>query len=96
MKALLIDTVEIKEIDIENTLEAMQKAVDGRIEAVTLIPEKAIMLVNRDFRGLDINLIASAVANTLIAGNALIVGVNGEEFTDVPEATVDSVMYDYK
>ena len=94
MKALLIDALEVQEVDIENTLEAMQKAVDGRIEAVTLIPEKAIMLVNRDPRGLEINLIASAVANTLIAGNAIIVGVNGEEFTDVPEATIDSVMYD--
>ena len=56
MKALLIDAVEVKEIDIENNLEALQKAVDG----------------------------------------ALIVGVNGEEFTDVPEATVDSILYDYK
>lgn len=98
MKALLIDAVEVKEIDIENNLKALQKAVDGFVEVVTLIPEQAVMIVNEEghLRGLGINLIASAVANTLIVGNALIVGVNGEEFTDVPEATVDSILYDYK
>ncbi len=98
MKALLIDAVEVKEIDIENTLEALQKAVDGYVEVVKLLPEQAVMIVNEDghSRGLGVNLIASSVANTLIVGTALIVGVNGEEFTDVPEATIDSILYDYK
>lgn len=87
MKALKIEMRKITNIDIENTLEALQAAVDGYIEAVTLVPGRAVMIVNEEglLRGLSPNPIASAVANTQIVGTAIIVGVDGEEFTDVPE-----------
>lgn len=87
MKALKIEGRCITDTDIENTLDAFQEAVGGYIEAVTLVPGKAVMIVNEEglLRGLSPNPIASAVANTQIVGTAIVVGVDGEEFTDVPE-----------
>lgn len=86
MKALRLGDHSIITADIENTLEALQAAVDGYIEAVTLIPGKAVMIVNEEglLRGMAQNPIASAVANTQIVGPALVVGVDGDEFTDFP------------
>ena len=87
MKALRLEDRSIITADIENTLEALQAAVDGYIEAVTLIPGKAVMIVNEEglLRGMAPNTIASAVANTQIVGSAVVVGVDGEDFTDIPE-----------
>lgn len=86
MKALRLEGRSIITADIENTLEALQAAVDGYIEAVTLIPGKAVMIVNEEglLRGMAQNPIASAVANTQIVGPAVVVGIDGEEFTDFP------------
>ena len=86
MKALRLEDRSIITADIENTLEALQAAVDGYIEAVTLIPGKAVMIVNEEglLRGMTPNPAASMIAGTKIVGPALIVGVDGEEFTDFP------------
>ena len=90
MKALKIEGCTVVAIEIENTLEALQHAVDGYIEAVTLIPGKAVMIVNEEglLRNLPPNPAASMISNTKIVGTAIIVGVDGEEFTDVPEDVV--------
>lgn len=90
MKALKIEKHRIVELDIENTLEALQNAVDGHIETVPIrfiSPDKAVMIVNEEgrLRKMEMNRTASLYADTLIVGNALVVGVNGEEFTDVPD-----------
>lgn len=87
MKALKLEGTTVTQVEIENTLEALQAAVDGYIEAVTLVPGRAVMIVNEEgvLLGLPVNVIASAVANTQIVGTAIVVGVDGEEFTDVPE-----------
>ena len=87
MKALKLEGTTVTQVEIENTLEALQAAVDGYIEAVTLIPGKAVMIVNEEglLRGMAQNPIASAVANTQIVGPAVVVGVDGEDFTDIPE-----------
>ena len=87
MKALKLEGTTVTQVEIDNTLEALQAAVDGYIEAVTLIPGKAVMIVNEEglLRGMAQNPIASAVANTQIVGPAVVVGVDGEDFTDIPE-----------
>ena len=87
MKALKIEKNRIAEIDIENTLEALQAEVDGYIEAVTLVPDQAVMIVNEEgvLRGMSPNSRASLTAGRPIFGNALVVGVNGDEFTDIPD-----------
>lgn len=87
MKVLKLEGLSITETEIENTLEALQAAVDEYIEAVTLVQDRAVMLVNEEglLRDLPLNPVASAVANTQIVGTAIVVGVDGEEFTDIPE-----------
>lgn len=93
MKILKLEGNRIIETETANTLEALQAEVDGYIEAVTLIPDKAVMIVNEEglLRGMTPNPIASAAANTQIVGTAIIVGIDGEEFTDVPEDVVKCI-----
>ena len=88
MKAILISTnYTMKEVDIENSLEALQKAVEGHIENVTLITDLAAMIVNEEglLLGMKRNVIASIIAGTEIVGPALIVGISDEEYCDVPD-----------
>ena len=94
MRALKLEGKSIREIDIENNLEAMQYAVYGYIEAITLIPEKVAMIVNEEgrLRGLAFNKNASKLAGTAIVGPALIIGVDGEEFCDLPEEIAREIM----
>ena len=94
MKALLINNRSVEEIEIENTLEALQKAVDGYIETVTLIGGYAVIIVNEEglLRGIPSNLTASAIAARKIVGTALVVGVDGDEFTDVPKDIKQRIM----
>ncbi|MBO7373651.1 MAG: DUF3846 domain-containing protein [Oscillospiraceae bacterium] len=94
MKALLINNRSVEKIEIENTLKALQKAVDGNIETVTLIGGYAVMIVNEEglLRGMPSNLTASAVAARKIVGPALVVGVKGEEFTDIPKDVERRIM----
>lgn len=86
MKALKIEGRCITDTDIENTLDAFQEAVDGYIETVTLVQGRAVMIVNEEglLRGMAPNPAASMIAKTKIVGPALIVGVDGDEFTDFP------------
>lgn len=93
MKALKLEEISAQEVEIENTLEAFQEAVGGYIETVTLVPEKVVMIVNEEgrLRGLPWNLAASIVAGFGIVGTALVVGVDGEEFCDVPENVVQKI-----
>lgn len=93
MKALKIEGCTVVPVDIENTLDALQAAVDGYIETVTLIPGKAVMIVNEEglLRGMIPNLAASMIAGNKIVGPALIVGVDGDEFTDIPTDIANSV-----
>ena len=90
MKALKLEGTSIREVDIENTLEALQEAVFGYIETITLAPGRAVMIVNEEgrIRGMAVNPAASAVSGIPVVGPALIVGVDGEEFCDVPEEIV--------
>ena len=91
MKALRLEgLIGVAEVNIENTLEALQRAVCGYIECLPLIPDRAVMIVNEEgrLRGMAPNIAASRVAGMMIVGPALIVGVDGEEFADVPEDVV--------
>ena len=93
MKALKVEGRSITETDIPNTLEALQAAVGGYIERLQLVPDQAVMIVNEEglLKDLEVNTFASAIAGTLIVGPALIVGVDGDEFTDIPEDIVKCI-----
>ena len=79
MRAIRIMRSDISDINIDNTLEALQEAVDGYIEAITLVPNQAVMIVNEEgrLRRMYPNILASAIAGTQIVGNALVLGVDG-------------------
>lgn len=93
MKAIKIEGCTVVPVNIENKLEALQAAVDGYIEVVTLVPDVAVMLVNEEglMRGMPYNAFATLIAAQNIVGPALIVGVDGEEFTDIPADIANSV-----
>lgn len=93
MKALKLERRSISEVEIENTLEALQKAVDGHIETIGIVPGEAVMIVNEEgwLRDMTPNPIASAFAGIDIVGPALIVGVDEDDFTDVPDDAADAL-----
>ena len=67
---------------IANTLEEFQKLVGGAIEAVTLCSDLAI-ICNEDGRLMDLPYNCK-IFNLHFVGTVVFVGVNGDEFTDVP------------
>lgn len=69
-------------IDIDNTLAALQREIGGYIEVITL-PYGAAIICNEEGRilGLPDN---GRVCGVDVVGTVLIVGVNGEEFCNVP------------
>lgn len=77
-------------VDVENTLESLQFEVDGWIEAVTFA-EDACVICNEEGRiqGLPFNL---ELMGILFFGTILIVGVDGENFTDLSDAGVELMM----
>lgn len=81
-------------IDIPNTLEALQKEVGGYIETLTLAPG-VVMIVDEEgrFKDKHYNRKASHLSGVGIVGDALIVGVEGEEFADVPEYIISMLAH---
>ena len=68
--------------NISNTLENLQKTVDGYIEVVR-IASNACFIVDEEARlkGLPYNF---SVCGTKLFGTAVFCGVVGEDFTDMP------------
>ena len=69
--------------EIENTLEALQAAVEGYIETVTLDP-RTVIICNEEGRlnGMRYN---CNLLGLQLFGPILLAGVDGEEFCDVPD-----------
>ena len=72
---------------IENTLEALQKAVGGHIETVTIASD-AVLIVNDEGAINDMQF-NCRVCNLQLFGPAIVAGVDGDEFTDVPLTMTD-------
>ena len=73
--------------EIENTLEALQQGVGGKLEAVTLASD-ACILCNEEGRllGMPYNITICGVS---FVGPLLIVGIAGEDFAGLTEQQVD-------
>lgn len=71
-------------IDVEISLESLQKEVEGIIEAVTLV-EGVAFICNEEGRllGMQPNIIINGVD---FVGPLLVVGVQGEHFSGLPNA----------
>ena len=86
MRALKLEMNSISIVDVDNDLKALQKAVGGNIETVGL-KDGSVMIVDEEgmLKQYPHNDLASYISEKHIYGTALIVGVDGEEFDDVPE-----------
>ena len=81
-------TVEL--LDISDRLENYQQLVDGYIEivhAAVLQPFHAVMVVNECglLDDLPCNHLASVLYGDYIAGDVVVVGTIGPDFTDIPD-----------
>ena len=91
MRALKLELNRISVVDIDSTsvkteLSELQKAVGGYIETVKL-KDGGVMIVDEDgmLKQYPHNDLASYISGHHIYGTALIVGVDGDKFDDVPE-----------
>ena len=68
--------------NISNTLENLQRTVDGYIETVRIGP-KTVMILNEEGKltGLEPNF---KIGMETIVGTVIVVGEDGDEFTDCP------------
>ena len=76
-----------KVAEIENTLEALQRGVGGKLEAVTLASD-ACVLCHEEGRllGMPYN---TTICGVSFVGPLLIVGIAGEDFAGLTEQQVD-------
>ncbi len=94
LKAVLIDpeTETVQDVEIEHSLEALQKAVDGYIETVSFI-QGHVMIVNEEgmFRP-DFKSFETLTGH--IRGPALIVGMGNSDFinTKIKAITVKKLI----
>lgn len=79
-----------KVAEIENTLEALQGIVEGYIEVVAVGGE-VLMICNEEgkLNGLEYNF---KLGNDFIVGNVLFVQAKDEDFTDLSDSNVKSIM----
>lgn len=75
--------------DIPNTLQALQEAVGGYIEVVTIMSDMAVICDEEGrLKGKEPN---CSICNIEFVGTVLLVGVDGgEDFVDVP-ATLEDI-----
>lgn len=70
-------------IEIDNTLKALQDAVGGYIEVLTVASDLAIICDEEGrIKHLPYN---TKIAGHDLVGTILVVGVDGDEFCDIPE-----------
>lgn len=72
--------------EVKNTLGQLQELVGGYIEAVTLTTDLAI-ICNEEGRLLGLP--ENAACGTMWSGTVALVGVDGDEFDDVPEIVIN-------
>ena len=82
---------QIRPIVIDRSLKTLQDLVDGNIEHYKL-NERTGLLFNEEgkLRGLKANFYLPAL-NDMIVGNAIFIGEDGEEFTDISKEDADIV-----
>jgi len=84
MKAIMVRPGGRPEIiEIENELHALQKAVGGHLESVTLGEDWCVLCdEERRFKGEPYT---CSINGVVFGGVVLIVGIAGEDFADIPQ-----------
>lgn len=78
--------------DIDGSLKTLQWLVGGNIEPISLDNGMVILCDEEGkLKGKEPNIYLDAIKDTLV-GNIIILGEDGEEFTDFPEYHLDAVM----
>lgn len=77
-------------VQVENTLEALQQEVGGYIETVTFARD-ACIICNEEGRLLGLPYNGTFVGVSFV-GTILVVGVDGEEFSDLPAASWETLL----
>lgn len=102
MKVLMVEPGKVPyETDLAGDLKSLQKAVGGMIQCVYPFHERATLVCNDEGKllGLPLN---RAVYNDngqlvdIISGNFFIVGLEGEDFTDLPEHLMQKYMEQFR
>ena len=90
MKAISIPVEgEAQVIEIDNELTALQKAVGGYIETVTIASDACLICDEEGvLKGKPLNAQASLLGCPIV-GDVLVVGVDEDDFTDVPEPMIE-------
>ena len=73
-------------IEVENSLVALQTVVGGYIETVT-VTEDVCLICNEE--GILLRLEPQKILGRTFFGNVLLVGTEGDEFTDIPDEWAD-------
>lgn len=84
MKAIrIIPGQRAEDIEVENTVEALQAQVDGYIEVVNIPVNDTVILCDEEglMKQKDYN---CRIMGIDFVGTILFAGIKGEEFTDVP------------
>lgn len=82
-----------REIEIEGTLPEYQNLVGGYIEHHTLTKGIGILFDEEGkFKGKNPNIYLDDLYDVVV-GNVVVVGEEGEEFTEVPENRLPEVMF---
>lgn len=69
---------------ISNTLQNLQKTVEGPIQTVKITPD-TIMICNEEgkIHGLENNFIMGSVLPDVVVGTIILCGEDGDEFSDI-------------
>lgn len=67
---------------IRNELDELQRLVGGYVEAVTIVPNRLVMLCNEEGKLLDLPKNVE-LEGDIIRGNVVFVGVKGDNFSDI-------------
>lgn len=99
MKAIYIkaNPLSIELLEINDTLDVYQNLVGGWIEVVHaagLQRYHSVMVVNEEgmLMDLPVNLLASMLYGDYIAGDAVVVGTIGPDFTDIPDELAEMLL----
>ena len=80
---------------ISNTLKNLQNIVGGYIETVTIIAEEPKVVIICNEEGRILNMPYNCTINGIdFCGDIIAVGVDGDEFADLPEAVTRKVWND--
>ena len=79
--------------EVENTLEALQSAVGGYIETLTIAADEPLVLIMDEEGRLNDKPYNMTIGGVDLVGTLLLCGKDGDEFVDVPDWVARGLAY---